>query len=422
MIGRSINRLKSGQAGRGVLKFASRSYLLTGIRLAQLGAVAALVPVEVFGATQMVNAILLIGTSLCCGGIDTTITQDSAKTGGDHFTHLRSLAANLLTGVGVILVGYATWSLWTGRDHQFAFTLLVLGVTFRSQANQLLRAHWIGSGQINRAIRVELSLGVLSALASVAGAWFFPESVFAIALPPILILAWGWRLFCGARDLPAADLSVAEIKAERRYALVRTGNGLIPTLEIRADRALVGAFLGFADLAIFALPRRLVDQLKTLHSAASSILLPRWTKCSTAQSAAEFWTVVAVYLVVLSAGSVVLLGLAVVAIELILPPSYQASVPFLYWYLFGSLFAIPGAVLAIYSTACRQLKQEFAYRTITSAVGLSLQLLFLYQFGLIGMAYAFTVKALLVTVVTFVVCRKIVPSWRIRGGTGGLAE
>ena len=422
MIERIRKSLRSGKAGQTALKFATRSYVLTGVRLAQLGAVVALVPMEVFGASQMVGGILMVANAICLGGISTAVTQDAAKTRGVYFKRLVRLAERLLMVAGLIVIALAGWFYWSGRDWQFSLTLLWLGICLRGQSFQLLRDFWIGSGQINRAVTAELSLGILSAVASVTGALLFRDSVLAIALPPILISEWGWWCFRRSVEVSPEEPTEEGWRAERRYALARTGNGLIPALEIRADRAIVGSFLGFDALAIFALPRRIIDQLKALHSAARSVLLPRWTKGDPERSGTEFWLVVAIYFVVLSLGSLALFGAAIAVIEYVLPESYRASIPLLSWYLFGGLLAIPGGVLSVYATAKRQVKMETIYQTITSTIGLSLQVILLFQFGLMGMGYAFAVKSLLITVVTFIVCRDIVPGWsgssRALGKTG----
>ena len=385
--------------------YVFRSYGVAGLRLLRNLLLMMTVPMEIFGQTQMALGILALVVSLCLPGIDSLLTQTFARK--EPIEIERHLRLKLLASTfwAVACIGYAAYAYYV--EHQpgdFALTLVLLALTLPLEGYSIVRAVWLGQGQIALIAKRDLSAAFLALLATAVFAWQAPENILLLVVVPRLIEAVTWQLPYRKAVRPLSVDAGAEVYREQRgYALHRSLLMFLPTLEIRLDRVIVGALYGFKDLAIFAVAKFVMEQLKTFTVSILAILMPRLAKGDDAAARHELRRLGLPIAAAIGICACVLCFCAIMAIDLVVP-QYEGSKRYILLYLSGALLSIPGALIQSFTEARKKIRVEYASRSLIAVIGLGAMAILVPLCGMDGVVYAFILKAGAISVVNIIIC------------------
>lgn len=389
-----------------------RSYGVSGLRVMRNLLLMAAVPIEIFGQTQMAIGILALVTSLCLPGVDTLLTQSFARK--EPIEIERFLRLKLLTSAfwAVVCIGYAAYAYYVANQPgDYALTIVLLALTLPLEGYSIVRAVWLGQGEIALIAKRDLSAAFIALAATAFFVWQTPESILLLVVAPRLIEAMTWQIPYRKVVRPlSAKMEAGEFKLQRNYAMHRSILMILPTLEIYLDRVIVGFLYGFKELAIFAVAKYVMEQLKIFTMAILAILMPRLAKGDEATARREFWRLGVPISGAIVACACVLCFCAILAIELALP-AYEGSKRYIMLYLSGALLSIPGALIQSFTQARRKIKIEYASRSLVAVIGLGAMAILIPAFGMDGVVYAFIVKAGAISLVNIITCWSYI-DWR----------
>ncbi|WP_162932446.1 lipopolysaccharide biosynthesis protein [Solimonas sp. K1W22B-7] len=378
----------------------------------------AAVPMEIFGQTQMALGVLALATSLCLPGVDALLTQAFARKEPveiGRFLRVKFIGASVLAAICIAYAAYAYFL--QGQPGDYALMMVFLALTLPLEAYSITRAVWLGQGHISLIAKRDLSAAFLALLVTALFVWQTPENILLLVVVPRLIEATTWQLPYRTLVRPLGAIAGKDaLREQKSYAMHRSILMILPTIEIYLDRVIVGLLYGFTNLAVFAVAKFVMEQLRTFSISIYAILIPRLAKGEEADARRDFWRLAGPISGAIVACACVLCFSAILAIDYFLT-DYAGSKRYIALYLFGALFSVPGALIQTFTQARRKIKVEYASRSSVALIGLAAMGVLIPLYGLDGVVYAFIVKAAAISVVNVATCWRYV-DWRIDGATG----
>ena len=249
------------------------------LRFVKVLAVARLLSPESYGAFAALTVLINYAQFLELGASTAAFRDLAAAIGrGDAGEAKRAasrmatlkVAAALLLGAGALAAAF-----WPGVPpslHRGLLALPAIAISSALLGQTLLQLQAEGRAHEYGRVTVGAAASDLVLCAGLTAAWGLPGLLAASAVSPLGALAWAWRRGALARP------RVVEPAVLRRY--LRTGVSLaaIAVVEqslLSVDQLLIMAFLALADLGLYNVAFVLAEGVRTLGTAASTVLGPR---------------------------------------------------------------------------------------------------------------------------------------------------
>jgi len=377
--------------------FMLRNYGLAGLGMIQLVALLHLLPVATYGKMQFVLACAAMAELLALPGAPVALLQLAAKASTNMLGTVlrwRMLAA---TGGLIALLATAGYYQYRGET-DLAWALAGFAMLFPLSALNCATQILIGQEALKTLIRFEYTVRLLQMAATLTAAMLTPDRLVLLVVPAqaIAALAYGglaWRWLRGGKSPDAA-----EKRDELRYVLKRSALAIMPMVDGRIDRVLVGSYFGPAELAIYSAARFVMEQLKSAYMAFYNVLLPVFSRLPLDEINARLPKTMAMGVVVVVLAAGLLDGFTTLGIHLFLFDKYAAALPLVHILLWGCATAVLGFVVQIKFTALRLSGYEFLNSVITPLSYFALLPLCIHAFGPIGVAYAVAIRYSLISV------------------------
>lgn len=380
--------------------FLAKSYGITALSLIQVFILLKYLSVELFGQMQFILSLIPILGIFTLHGADTAMIQLTANRKEYYFkTILRYRASCSVIASIIILATQAYY--YDTLSINLHVTLLIIAVFFPLSPIKMFASVLNGSKQISLLAKYEIIIKTLVILIVCGAALQTDPNLSLLVLPSFLIPIVIYAFLAIRYDFGPQEIKPENLKKELSYVLKRSLTSLIPIIENKADKIVIGLIYGFTDLGIFSVAKFAQEQLKTVLSTITNIILPLLTTCpkSELKMRAKKYTFFALLCTSLSA--VVIAFGAEWLINTFLFEKYGESVQYLKLLVFGTLFAVPGTVKLFEKVATKNVKEEAYLRSTISMLYLLSLPFFLHIYGIFGVIYAVIFKCSCLTIIPY---------------------
>jgi O-antigen/teichoic acid export membrane protein len=275
---------------------------------------------------------------------------------------------------------------------------------------ELLTAHWramlVGRQQITKVNNVEMLGRLLQFLLlfSVAAILASQRSRISVAVLFVLTLVVSGfiniTLLLKLKPALNDDAGTASFREVVRFATPSYLGNLAQFLNYRLDVFIVSIFAGYASVGRYTLAVGLGQLLWLLSNAAATVLLPKIAAAEHENSAAHTMRVNRLSLAASFAGAIVLAVVATQFIPLFYGEAFRGSINALLWILPGIVAFSIVNVLAAYLSGIGKPRLNLFVATISLIATISLDVLLIPRFDIVGAAIASSVSYTLSAVLT----------------------
>lgn len=347
-------------------------------------ALARLATPDDYGRFSFVTAVVAVCSILTAPGLAVAVTHGAARgQDGSMRAAMRDRVRTSGFAVGVVaLVGL--WVL-TFRDHMTGILLLAVApLVVPTYACDVAGAFLNGQGRYRQMIVALLVAAAVPALA-VGGALLLGASILIVTL----------AYFVSLSVVNVAALAIVQSRyvANDRVDpdVMRFGRRLswissLGAVQYYFDRLLIGAMLGFADLAIYSSAKIFQQGLKSIWTAVSQQLFPKLAVCapSDARRLARR-TLFPIWFGFLAVGLVGVL-LAPIVVPVVFGSDYAPSVTPARLLMLAVVIGIPGAQLELLFRAVADERRLFTQRIAFTIAELACTGVGAWLYGVTGAA------------------------------------
>lgn len=249
------------------------------LRFVKVLAVARLLSPESYGAFVTLTVLINYSQFLELGGstaafrdLATAFGRGDAREAARAASRMATLklAAALLLGCGSLAAAF-----WPGLPAPLhagllAMPAIALSAALLSQALLHLQAE--GRAKEYGRVTVIAAATDLVLCTALTAAWGLPGLLAASAVSPAGALAWAWRRRALARPRP---IEAPVLRRTLRTGVSLAAIALVEQSLLSVDQLLILAFLPLADLGLYNVAFVLAEGVRTLGTAASTVLGPR---------------------------------------------------------------------------------------------------------------------------------------------------
>ena len=319
-----------------------------------------------YGRFSFVTAILATLSIVTLPGLNLAITQGAARQQDGTLqvaTHSRR-RGGMVMAVIVLAVG---GTLLTYGDRPTGWALLLVSPF-------VIGAYALDSGVafLNGLHAFRPMALFLIAAAVLPGATVALLLLAALPIPVVLV---GYVLTLSIVNLAALqharrslrndDVDPATVQYGRRMTWISS----LGLLQFYVDRVIVGATLGFVDLALYSAAKLFQQGLKTTWAAANQLVFPRLAASDVPEARAVTKRTLAPLMLAFTLFGTGLMALAPALIEITLGPDYAGSVTPARLLMLAVLVGIPGAQFEMLFRATSDERRLYTQRLTFAVVG-----------------------------------------------------
>ena len=295
-------------------------------------------------------------------GADTAMIQLAANRKEYYFKTLLRYRASCSVIASIIILATQAYYYDT-LSINFHITLFVIAIFFPLSPIKMFASVLNGSKQISLLAKYEIIIKTLVILIVCGAALQTDPNLSLLVLPSFLIPIVIYAFLAIRYDFGPQEIKPENLKKELSYVLKRSLTSLIPIIENKADKIVIGLIYGFTDLGIFSVAKFAQEQLKTVLTAIINIILPLLTKCPKHELTPRVkkYTLIAMACTTLSA-IIIVLGSEWV-INTFLYQKYNDSIPYIKYIVFGYLLAVPGAIKLTEKVAIKDVKKRSLFKS-----------------------------------------------------------
>ncbi len=338
---------------------------------------------QTYGVYKYLVTAGIILTAFSLTGLQTGVTQAAAK----HIVGYLAYASRLSVKYGLIVsalacigAGYYAFN----DNNQLAIGLILIGL-FQPLINTttLIFAQLVGEQRFYENTTAHV-LRVLITTCSTVAAIVLSGNIFVLISAYLIgnLAANQLVRILYTRHEATIDLTRPEATNITNYSKHISVQNIISTLSNQADKILIFQNLGAIELATYAFATALPDQYKGFTKTIETMVLPRFSKHSAKSVRARMWHKTVIYFICLL---VLALTYILVApyIFAVLYPAYAESVYLSQVYALAILFGIGSLPIAGMKAQLAK-KRLYTFNIVTSIFQITLLLILLPLYGLIG--------------------------------------
>jgi O-antigen/teichoic acid export membrane protein len=275
---------------------------------------------------------------------------------------------------------------------------------------EILTAHWramlVGRQQITKVNNVEMLARVIQFLLLFSVAAILASQGGQISVAVLFVLALivsafiNITLLVKLKGRSLEDAGTASFREVVSFATPSYLGNLAQFLNYRLDVFIVSIFAGYASVGRYTLAVGLGQLLWLLSNAAATVLLPKIAAAEHENSAAHTMRVNRLSLGASFAGAIVLALVATQFIPLFYGEDFRGSINALLWILPGIVAFSIVNVLAAYLAGIGKPRLNLIVATISLIATVSLDVLLIPRFDIVGAALASSVSYTLSAVLT----------------------
>ncbi|HRZ30561.1 MAG TPA: oligosaccharide flippase family protein [Candidatus Paceibacterota bacterium] len=345
-------------------------------------AFANLFPKESFGTYKFILSIAGIMGIFSLTGLGTAIVQSVAR--GFRSSLQRGFWINLKWGLGILLVGLALSVYYYLNDNKLlSLSFLLVGIFSPLAISSRLYSAYLAGKKDFRKISIYNTIHNISPAIALIGTLLLTQNLMIIIIVYFLVDALiPFCLYLATK--PAREKSTIKVDPELiSYSKHLTAMEMLGQIAHYVDKVLIFHFLGAAPLAIYAFAIAPVEQLQGGKKILSTLTYPKLSEQSfekiqkTAPRKAFLATIYAFGLI---SGYILL----VPYFYKFFYPQYTDSI--LYSQVYSlTLLAISGTIFHDTLQAHKKKKELYIHKTIIPVLQITLFILLLPQFGLMGL-------------------------------------
>ncbi len=231
---------------------------------------------EVYGQYNFLISVLSVALVFALPGMGPAIVQAVAKGyEGTYFKALKEIFKYSFIG-SLVLIGFALYGHFTGRIYgSLIFLILAIIFPFYAISNYYTRfLHGIKRFDTETILTIIFDLAFVIIVGAVL---IFSRSLLAIIITAILLqtLIQGYyTLFYTKKYIKNKKHDESSIKFGKKYSF----SNIFIAIALRLDYFIIAYYLGFAELAIFAIITLIPMQFKTAFTVFTPLILPKIAK------------------------------------------------------------------------------------------------------------------------------------------------
>ncbi len=397
-----LRRLHNRHFVRAGSLLLAANVITSALGLIRLPAMTWLLPREEVGMLGVVLAWMPFIQLLSMPGMDTASYHYIAK--GDRWAsavNVRDrLRWSLLSMAGF---GAGAWYWWMQGNPPVAMLFVAAALFYPATVGLSAASGTLAAEENFTALfwyRILESLADLSGfLPLLIGVWwvsrvftFYTTGQVALAALLICLTLWLLRRFRAENHAPPEPSDRREMV---RYGRHQTGISAISVLQSRADAVMVSAFFPLTVMADYSLALLLQSQMKNFWTIYLSVRYPPLVRLSPRRRRRRLLWEGALITLGFAGMGALLAGAAALLLPWILPPSYEAVIPYLNWLLAAFVLSMPGYVAEMYFRTEQDQTRQYLMRSVAAGLGVAIPLALLPNLGLQAIFLGRTLAALL---------------------------
>lgn len=348
-------------------------------------------PTSVFGQYSFVLAVMSAASVFMLPKMQTAITRCLAH---GHFGIMWRAAGSVLRWsiIGsLFFLGFASYLIFFGQDPEIGKVLLWVALLWPLYAlSPLFNGYFQGLERFNiRALVYVLHMTVLNGL--------FVAAAFLGASSKVLVLIYLLSSIV-VNGVVSAKVILKHRKAKDKvdkdiaFGVKVSLLEVLPQAAHYLDKIILGLFLGFHEVAVFAFAMMIPESIKLLFKNVYNVLLPRYAKKSEKELKGSIWSQVGLTAAVTILGVGAYIALAPSLFGLLFP-QYLESVPYSQVIALSLLF-LPSKLLLTALEAHYKINALVVYNTFLPIQKFILMFLLIWLFGIWGAVWALVLNRL----------------------------